>query len=730
MATTGLVAVQAQLTSTAQRHLQVRFGPVQTTRGDGWVLFQFAPIAEGDELQTEIQRLCASLARDATGRASLRLVGEEKEADFTTVAEKSHSFAKWLAKSTGDVQNLPTDLDSLPESDAVNGMLEMLYNDVALDAPEGIHGVTKFPTAMCPTGSRMDVILKGAVCIKAFTQTTLNPSEVDSNPNQGKRRKSNSVSSPKKKTTLKKDDDSDEEHGKLMNDFSLLQNSYSAVKLPDGPLAKVWIDTQTLSHAFSSYSSANIENELPTTWRSKAFSMLESHEVLKQVQEALKLYWNGAASRTERLKINAISLLTIVSGDIREYIKVQVALHGSDWRAEWKMDMKELQAALHLCKQWNRIVASLVNQDWKEWDGGMFHDESFNDFTQRVNDVVRIRLLVNSVTFLGESVPDAMEPEKVFVPHRMTDLRVTSQDDWRNCVAKFEKEFEFVEPKLRQPAKQKLFPSSTIDDTTVRQLQAHSALLQVKDIQSTLEKDIEALIQYLIKQMDGVKGRYENNVKRAKTDLQKLRVAKSCQAEVSSYPEVMYRVFGAGSPFAERVALAASTIVAETKRCEDGVLEQWCAGLEAHCKKVLAIEDAVTVQVDSRSQPTSLRCMLNPSIVQFVQEVQNIRSWAGEMPGLSEEPSKKKSKLNISNSCENTIRACLQLFAASVRTQQSVANFNTVLSQTIPSTTAMLHPVMERALSQILHADTKRRVISLGQLPRVGGSEHAFSKQC
>ncbi|CCW71435.1 unnamed protein product [Phytomonas sp. Hart1] len=173
----GRIALEAQLVSTAQHHLQRRFPALRHRRGEGWVQFTAPALDDARRLQAEVQLLCTALIRGQTGGpTALRLAGEPAEADFAAIAERAVGFGEFL-RTSGDLPEPGKGLNDLDDpassTAAVFRMLEVLYEDLVMDIPQGVHGVRDFPPALCPTGARFDVLLKRVIGIKAFSAAPL-----------------------------------------------------------------------------------------------------------------------------------------------------------------------------------------------------------------------------------------------------------------------------------------------------------------------------------------------------------------------------------------------------------------------------------------------------------------------------------------------------------------------------------------------------------------------------
>ncbi|KAL7696985.1 dynein heavy chain [Lotmaria passim] len=797
----GLISVESQLASTAQRHFQLRFGNVQTRRGDGWLLLAFSPLGADRKIEVEVQSLCNALVRDITNSnvSSVRLAGDDDETQFGKMADKSVSFAKLLSNSgvslgvDGSGAATSGGIESIPNTPGVSEMVEVLYHDVVAELKHGAFAIVDFPSLLCPHGRRCDVQVKGTICLKAFSSTvsaivadsefettaiktptvqdadhedkTDDDDAVAAANGNGK----NSESSPSKSVakTLRNGSGGGVAAAGLRMEGSILQNSYSAVKLPEGELAKVWIDIRTWAQALALNAANAVDSALPAAWRSKAFNLVEATEVLRKVHLTLADYWNESrAANADRAKVNALSLLSTVSGDLREYLRSQVELYSPDWRAVWRMQLDELKTSVALCKQWNRIVAQLVKHDWRNWEGGMYHDESFDMFAQRLHQVLRIRETLASMTALQEKIPDGLQPEVIFDGVSAVDLRTVAPITWESRVSTFEREFSFVEPMLRSRVKQ-LF-QTPVTDTQVRTLQQHSALLRYGGIRTAVARELDGVAAYLKEQLDRIFARFENNCKRAATPLQKLRAARGCVAECVMVPDEAGKLFGSTSSLLSDVSSHAGNLIASASKEEAAAMEQWCASIEAAAKKVLELPDAVVVAkvevkpmmgnrtsiVSSNNNnggnlPSSsfLTCAVHLSLRKFVQEVRNVRAWLSDAAafkqqqgdalsggrrgsvggsGTSPSPASAAAGWRLSSATESAITACEHLIAAAMQTQQCVANHNTVVAQILPCTRAMLAPAIDRSMSQVLYADIERRTVTAGNYQELEGVNLRF----
>ncbi|GET89825.1 dynein heavy chain, putative [Leishmania tarentolae] len=779
----GFVSIESQLVSTAQRHFHIRCGHVQSRRGDGWLLISFAPLGPDTKLELEVQALCSALVRDVTGSrtASVRLTGEDEETQFGKLADKSVSFSKLLRKSgvslgagseSGKDDISSPCVDALPKVPGVAEMVEMLYQDVVAESKNGARAIVQFPSLLCSQGTRCDVVLQGSICVKAFSRTS---SSVVAEAE---------TATPTALETTKADEDTDDEAApsgdvaegaqthhrsgtsKLEDkvataapkstvngttfqslDDSMLRNSYSTLKLPEGELAKVWIDTRLWAQALASNAATSVEAELPAAWRSRSFNLTEASEALRMVHRTLAHYWNeNRSTNTDRAKAITLSLLSIVSGDLREYLRGQVDLYSPDWRAPWRMPVEELSCAVDLCKQWNRTVAQLIRQDWVGWEGHMFHDESLDAFAQRLHTVLRIRETLASMQALGEAVPSTLHPEHIFAEVNAVDMRGVSATTWESRVAQFKKEFSFTEPSLRNRVKH-LFQSPA-SDAQLRLLRKHCALLRPCEVRSAVTREMDGVATYLVEQLNRVYARFENNSRRATTPLQKLRAAKGCVAECVMIPEEAAKVFGSTDTLTEKVTAHARELIRKASQEEADAMKDWCASVESTAKKMLELQDAVVVSKVQdaqlqQQQPYLLTCTVHVSLRNFMQEVRNVRAWlsdaevqkdqerrrggTGDRRNSASEDGPAGTQLwRLSSSTESTISACEHLCAAALRTQQCVANHNTVIAQILPCTRRMLVPAIERSVLQVLYDGTASRAVPVANYQELEGTNLRF----
>ncbi|RNE99549.1 cytoplasmic dynein 2 heavy chain 1 isoform X1 [Trypanosoma rangeli] len=717
MGCVGLVAVESQLLSVAQRHLQATFGTAHVTRVDDCVLFEFSPLGDGEEnrLEDEVQRLFTALVREVTGRTSLRFIGEDDETDVASLKAHAVTFGKFMADAV-EVDSLPGALESLPSQPQVCEMLEMLYTDVVGDVEKGAQLVTQFPKLMCPTGTRWDIILAKSVCIQVYsrTETKLMPNSME----------------------------------EVLNASMISESMSVTTRPPQGLLMTVWIDLRVLANAISSYSTAPIESELPSQWRMKLFTLLEASEVLQLVHDSLRFYWNRNP-RNERTKVNATSLLYIVSGDLRGYIQGQIMLESSDWRGPWRMNLEHLEKALALITQWKKITHTLLKEEWVDWDGGKFQDKTLEKFFGRLRDVVYIRQLIASASKLTQGkMENTIAPEIIFEGESLTDSKRTPDERWVECREKFEKEFSFLEDNLRGRVRQLFASQQQESNGLIRLLQQHRELLRRESIQSGIPKELEAVREFLIQQIGNVRGRYENSKRRATTDLQTLRLLKSCQAECAEVPETAAKLFGPSENL-EKVLESARALMQETQEGEQDVLASWKQTMEAQCKKVMDLPDAVVIHGVSNDY---IVCTLHASVKQLLQEYHNLRSlWGGgddpnKMAVDAEENTDGRRRgsnvSNGSNSSRNenttprhtnnfngripgdmksllseevvrTINLCERLMKVATRTMQIVSNYNTVQRQMLHCTRPILDTASTHVRAHVFYGGTESRVIPL-----------------
>lgn len=672
------VSLEAQLSSSALKHLEVRFGDVYTKRGDGWSLFYLSPI-EADNLGPEIQRLCTSLVRDVANRSILRLDGEEGETDCNQLLASAISFNKILSSlMSTDISSL----SELPDLKPILPMVEMLYENLASEVKGGMQMVKDFPNFLCSCHARFDMIMLQRVCVSAYSNA-------------------NEIVFPLYEV---KNEDSE---GILGSSF--LNVSTDAPTKTDEVHSKIWVNVRAFAHALSSYASNAIENELPLQWRAKSFNITEAMEVLKAVYQRLVNYWN-ASSKNERHRVGVVSLLSIVSGDLREYIKTEMMVYSSDWSAPWRMDLDKVTAAKNLCKEWREMMPQLQKKDWKGWDGETYFDDSFDIFTERIRDVARIRELLACMVNLKEKIPDSLLPESIF--ENVDGLGSLSSSEtakkWKNCVAAFEKELSFLIPQLRSRMKQLVGSSSA--DNQLRVFQNYSTLIRYPAMLEFLEREVNSTFEYFHKNLETIHSRYESSMRKCTKEIQKIRATRSCQAEVASVPQCAARIFGQ-SPSLEKLLQAAKSLIEDVQKTEMTILEEWKASLSGKVEKIAGITDAVVIEVEGSDPNQALRCSTNPSIMEFLQEARYFVIYAEDARSFS---------FSFSDSALNTLKASEKLFEVGIKMHQSVSNFNTVVRQAIPCTRRMLGTSIQRAFQQIFY-DEQKLVIAFGNYQELQG---------
>lgn len=658
------VSLEAQLSSSALKHLQVRFSNVHTKRGDGWSLFYLPPI-DADNLGAELQRLCSSLIRDVANRSILRLDGDDSETDCSQLLSSAAKFNKIL--STAMSADIST-LNDLPDLKPILPMVEMLYENLASEIKGGMQMVRDFPNFLCPCDARFDIIMLQRVCVSAYSNT-------------------NAVVFPLYE-------------GKKEDVEAILGMSFQNLSTggqpdPNAIGAKIWVNVRAFAHALASYASIIIENELPPEWRAKSFNITEAMEILKLVYHRLVQYWNKS-SKNDRHRVNVVSLLSIVSGDLREYIKAEMMLYSSDWSAPWRMDLDKVTAAKTLCKEWHEMMTQLQKKEWKGWDGESFFDDSFDTFTDRIRDVARIRQLLACILNLKEKIPDSLLPETIF--ENVDGFASLSSSEtgkkWKGCVAAFDKELSFLIPQLRSRMKQLVATAS--GDNQLRLFQNYSTLIRYPAMLEFLDREVNTLFEYFHKNIEVIRSRYENSMRRCTKEVQKIRAIRSCQVEAASVPQAAARIFGKSSAL-DKLLESAQSVIDEVKKAEAVTFQEWKSSLQEKGSKIEGIADAVVVTVESTLSNQVLYCTTNPSIVEFLQDTHYFQIYGKDaIPWQS-----------LPDPILSTVKASEKLLEAGMKMHQSVANFNTVIRQAIPCTRKMLDSSVQRALQQLFYEGQK-----------------------
>nr|CCC94835.1 putative dynein heavy chain [Trypanosoma congolense IL3000] len=697
----GHAVVESQLLSVLQRHLRIIFGSGSLVRGDGCILFTAQPLPDGGEeearLLDDLQRLCITIVRDMTGgRTRFPLPSETEETDFAAIRKHALSFARFLLE-VGSVDDFPQDIDDVSGGSCVSSVLEMLYSEVASDWSRGAVMVEDFPKLMCPTGKRVDLILTQALCIQVYSNmAALLPMERDQLE----------ADASKASRSAKGEDEEDD------NDAAP-SGATSEEKRPKSPRLKVWIDLHVLARAVASFSTTPVVNELPLQWRQKSFALAEAVEVLDLVYESLRSYWKRN-SHTERNKLDAVALLSIVSGDLQEYVKGQLLLDGTDWRSIWRLNMNQLEKAVELINRWGAMRGKLLKGEWKDVDTDAVKSVLSDGFEERLRDVVMIRQLLASAEILAPGkLPESIAPEALFENESITDSKITSDEQWLTCVGKFQKEFSFLEDHLRGRIKQLLSGDQRTAEETIRMLKQHRSLLNRESIRSGIDRDMDTIADHLVKQLQKVQLRYENNKRRSTTELHTLRMAKSAQADCAQIPEVASALFGE-SPSLDNIVKVAKGLIEEMQKEEEEALAAWKHSMEAQCKKLTSLPDAV---VFNGTNTQCITCTVHPSIKQCLQEIYCMRSWCGP---------NKEERLRLSEEGEGVISACEKLVKAAARSMQVVSNYNTIQRQVIQCTRSMLNTASAHALSQLLTKGSDTRLVTIANYNEIDALNMRF----
>ncbi|CUG03846.1 Hypothetical protein, putative [Bodo saltans] len=624
-----------------------------------------------------------TFVKELTGRTKVRFPGESKEADFQQIRSQADSFNAFMERLGSD--GLP-DLGSLPPHPAIANMMTLLYKDAIAETP-GLFSITNFPTSLCPTGARFDVTMRRALCVTAFASV----------------------------------EQEDEDAPALNHTDSFLApldgaaeaaRMQSSMVVFEGVTGKIVLDTRSIAAVLAPHSTAPVEQVLPTQWRHKSFSLQEAGEVLGMVYKSLIAFWE-TNTHTDKVKVNAMSLMAIVAGDVRDYCKEQITLESSDLHGPWRMPKQLIEKVLETCRLWQQYCRQLVETDWKDWDGGHFHDESFDAFIKRLRDVSTIRNLVECTATLT-TVPFEMQPEQIFESCSLVDATRTPQSTWDAAVAAFEHEFSLVEDMLRGSVRKRIENSS--GDAQIRVVQQYAPLVRRPAIMSALGQELETVAAHLMNKLDAAKQRF---LKTSSTitgsggvfEVQRIRVAKACLTSCGPIVERGRSVFGHSSPLQRRVEEAALGIVKLTATEENKALDSWKQSIETRCSRINSLDRAVVIAAEGSD---FLTCAVNPEVNELVTEYKSVQSIATAGSAV------------LGNNAERTLQTCEKLLQTAIRTQQLVAAFNNLQRQVLPPCRDMMESLNQQCISQICSGGAKQRIIPFSNYSELDALNQRF----
>jgi dynein heavy chain 2 len=686
MESAGTVTTEAQLVAVAHRFLQSRFQQVHVLRGDGSVLFEVPSFKEPSQLMETVERLLVACVKELTGRTKLRLAGETRETDFSGFRNFGLTFGELITSAMPENTVSAQALSQLPESPAVGKMLELLYQEAVSDCAAVIQAVVDFPPHLRGSGTRVDVILKKSTAVRSYSSvddtTLLDGQEIDQNLLE----MTNSL-------VLQNSLD-------VSNANSSGHNASGLSAKFNGPCGKILLESRVLAQALALHNATPIEQALPLQWRHRAFTLAEAPEVLRLVHDSLVDYWNSN-THNDKTKVTLVSLLAIVSGDVRDYCREQILLESSDLNGPWRMNRRVLEGSLSLCSMWKSFVKLMVSDgEWRDWDGGTFRDESLDNFADRLKTVTRIRSLIENTQSLIQRVPYDVQPEQLFEGLSVVDPKKTPNEVWFAAIARFEKEFGLVEDMLRGRIKSVLQGSS--GEAQLRLIRQYRVLLRRPAFVSAVDAELASSAQHHQAKLDAVKARYEAAKRSAgHSDVSKIRAAVTCRLDCHPIKESSREVFGTSSSHNRMVEERAKAIVEEAMREEAAAAESWAAAMERRLSRVNNIDTAVVVALTADG--TTLTCTVDSEIQDVLVEVSSVRNLCSADHG------------RLSSGSERTLAACDNFQKIASRTEQLVAMLANLQHQVLPSTKPILQPSVGRCISCFWQGSTtKQRAIGFG----------------
>jgi dynein heavy chain 2 len=660
----GSVATEALLATVAQRHLASAFPQLTFSRGDGSVTFRLGTaLTREKDVSDTIEKLGQFALRELTGKTRLRH-GDVGDIDFSDLRDKAHSFGELMAADSlegrdttqsGTFAAVP-DFSDLPTHEGVSRMLELLYND-ALNKNKGFTCVTKFPKHLSASELRMDVAVGGNVIVSLSAGAATN--------------------------------------GEAPGD-----SNGAVLTLYSRDFAKL----------IAPFTSAPVESELPSQWRLRMFSLEEVNEVLSVVHQAIKQYWNSS-NKTEKSRVNVTSLLAIVSGDLKDFIRDQLQIESADANGAWRMSLPVLKRAHSACVTWKALLDGLTAKgDLEQWTFGAYVDDSFDELTYRLETATRIRaLLTQTSEFIGREHRRDVDPEAMFEGLTLADLSAHATAKWHAAVEKFEVEFSVLESSLIGKLRNQ-WQQFTADggDRTLRAAGEMKELLQRERVAQALSEELRGVSTYLDGLLKEATGRYTQRKEKATTSFQRMVAARDVMAEAGPVLDSAKGVLS-GKDLLDNVANNVQSIVSNAKNAMQTAVEQWKTDVAATVQ-ALASRDEALVTVTRRPHPTdteglsSLALAANPRLDQLVSELAQVTVMA------------PAAVTQLPAAVQRSVTELKQMQAYSRRLAHQLANYNLLCKQVLSCTKGMLALALGRCETTVLPNGEVTRSFAVQQL--------------
>ena len=661
MASDNSVATEALIVTVAHRQLVSRFPTCQLSRGDGYASFSLGK----DAIKNENEAL--DVLSKMLVHATRELVGRQSFKsgdcfiDFSTIRDNSSTFTNLFGTCK---MPLPSNVETLPETDTeASAMLVFLYQNVVAKENAQLLSVTSFPPCMREgSGVRCDVVVPRCLLVKLTGGT--------------------------------------------------------------GAAAHLELYSRDFAMILAPFVTSPLEHTLPEVFRNKTFSLDEACEMIDGVVQAIQEYWKASTS-TEKNKVNTQSLLAIAGGELREYLKDQLLSESADAAGAWRMPKGIIERAAKAAVRWSEAVQNLTEGGGLAgYDCGAFVDDAFRNFLERLQDVLRIRSVVEHTgSLIGRMDADA-SPARIFEQVHMlagvvsnkpavSNSRSASgasstaaaqnaggsaasvaQKKWRECVAKFDSVTGGLESVIVGRLRSAFEPLRAVPNAHAQYALQVVELLRRPTIAAGLESELNFFCETAKQRAAQVAKRYADRKTNATTILTQANAARFAISEIAPVMSTFTTLFGANADaVANRTAGETWTQLQSQRKQFHAALTQTLCDWEGSLPKIVTTATAESIVVLSRRPPAATEDVSTASLpLFFVRLSPEVEKLLTDVDMLRE----LHPTVNINTQTERTLATLVATRRTALRLMQLASVYDSVDRQSLRCTRGMLRDAVGR----------------------------------
>ena len=439
-------------------------------------------------------------------------------------------------------------------------------------------------------------------------------------------------------------------------------------------------------------STSFVVNTLPARWKELPTASIQSiPDLLEDVQMSINDYWTSG-QQNERARAYTTFLMTAVGSDLRGYYSAKCEASGGAFRGS----KKTCEYALSSCDDWMAACDRLTVVEWgSSWGSTKFGDPAMLRLRNRLQNIVSIRSLFDEITELLDSTDmrslrcetlwDVFDTVDVF------DVTPAVEAKWETALAAFYRRLEPVEHRCASSLRDFFAARTNLSPQAIlSEFGQFQQLIKRQVISKELMSERDSLLAKLSERLQGIRVEFEHRSEHVGDETQLEEEDRKCQAG-RHFPGIVNRVMWLRQlrgRVAQMIVMCKSMLsdLTRAKEFEDhckelrqqiedfeqDTLKSWSLDVLDHRGKLKLDASARLMDIDNNGK---VEVNYSPRLVELIREVRVFSA----LPDFKVPP----EVLQIA-------QQGLQFYQAGVALKQVASTYNSMNSDIIESTRAML----------------------------------------